>query len=111
MNPAAVAAARKRHQAAHQSLRSGSVSISGSTYAAAVVLGPVQNVPNEEGSGWEKLQILTVRVLKTVLSTAPGKRTVVTYGGTDYLVTSIGGNSPNEPSWRIQAERRSAVAS
>jgi hypothetical protein len=111
MSPAAVAAARKRHQAAHQSLRSGTITISGTSYVAAVVLGSVRDVPSEDGSGWEKLQVLTVRLLKTALATAPGKRTVITYAGSDYLISAIGGHSANEPSWRIQADRRSPAAS
>lgn len=110
MSPAAVLAARKRHQAAHQGLRSGSVTISGVTYSAAVVLSPVQNVPKEDGSGWEKMQTITVRVLKSLLAATPGKRTVLTHNSADYLITAIGGQSSNEPAWRIQGTRRSPVA-
>lgn len=110
MSPAAVAAARKRHHNAQQALRNASVTINGVVLPVALTRGPVRPVPKEDGSGWEKLETITVRVPKSVLLAAPGKRSVLVYAGVDYLITSIGGQSPGEIAWRLQAERRSPSA-
>jgi hypothetical protein len=111
MTLAAVQAACQRHQTITEALHPGSITLAGKNYTAAISLGTIQQVPQEDGSGWDKLQTLTVQVRKALLPTAPGKRTVITHNGVDYLVTTIGGQSAQEPAWRIQAERRSPAAS
>ena len=107
----AIAAARQRHQSALEDVAGDSVQIGSTSYKAAVSLSPVRDVPSEDGSGWEKLQTLTAVIRKTRLRTAPGKRTAITYEGVEYLITSIGGQSPLDVAWRIQADRRSPAAS
>ena len=107
----AVAAARLRHQSVIEDVEGGTVKIGSTSYLAALHLGPVRPSYEGDGSGHTYVQTLTAVIRKTRLRTAPGKRTAITYEGIEYLITNVGGQSPRDVAWRIQAERRSPAAS
>lgn len=106
MTPAAVTAAKKRHQAHAELHRGATITIGATSYAAAVIVKPVQHLPKEDGSGWERIQDLLITVLKTRLATSPPKKTIIVFSATDYLVDEVGGQNTNEVAWIIKARRR-----
>ena len=110
MSPAAVRESALRHQRHAEAHHGAQITIGSTSAKAAAILGPVRHAPQEDGSGWEKVQTLTVTVLKSTLRTMPAKRTAITYNGVDYLITTIGGQTDQEPAWRIEAQRRSPAS-
>jgi hypothetical protein len=55
---------------------------------------------------WQRVQPLNATVLKSLLRTAPAKRSVLTYAGVDYQVDDVAGQNDADVAWLIKAERK-----
>ena len=112
MSAAAIKEAHLRHHRALVTAHgdgSGSgvkVTISSRTYEAAVSYGRTRHMPLADGSGWEKVQDITLAILKSALPAMPAKKTTATIAGVDYLITDVAGEGQLAQSWIITAQRR-----
>lgn len=117
MSPAALKEAHRRHHRAlivahgDGSGRGVRVTIGSRTYDAAVLRDPLRHAPAEDGSGWEKVQNITLSILKTHMPTQPAERTAATIDGVTYLITQIDGQEAVNQAWMISAQRRSPAPS
>lgn len=106
MSPAAIAAAKRRHQASGESLRAGSFRIGTQDYNAAIVLQPIERVQNDAGL-WETKQKIRITVRKDVLPVPPVRKTEVVINGARYLVLGeLGGQNASDIAWVIHAQRK-----
>lgn len=112
MSAAALKEAHLRHHRAlvtahgDGSGRGVKVTISGRTYEAAVSYGRTRHSPLADGSGWEKVQDITLAILKSALPAMPAKKTTITIADVDYLITDAAGQGELAQSWIITAQRR-----
>lgn len=98
--------ARERQQQAIDRAFGSTVTLSGTSYPAAVLVGRVEQVPKEDGSGWERVQDITAVVRKSRLPTPPVTKITLTYGSVPYLIESVGGQNSGDVSWVIKGRRR-----
>jgi len=100
---AALASARQRHEDALAAAYPGTVILSGSGYAAAINVGPVEWLPVEGGQA--RGQRVTVRILKSLLATAPAKDVMVSVNGVQFQISTVGGRNAFDKAWVISAVR------
>jgi len=105
MSPAAVREAALRHQRHAEAHHGKRITIGTATMTAAVILGAVQHRMDENGV-YRRIQPITVTVLKSLLPTAPAKKSVITYAGADYQVDEVAGQNAADVAWHIKAERK-----
>lgn len=98
--------ARARHQAAAERTFTSTITLFGTDYPAAVLVGRVEQVMKDDGSGWERIQDLTATVRKSRLPTAPAEKTHLIHGGVPYLIVNVGGQNAGEIAWVLKARRR-----
>lgn len=106
MSPAAVRDAALRHQRHAEAHHGKRITIGTATMTAAVILGAVQHRMDTATGLWHRVQPLTATVLKSLLRTAPAKRSVLTYAGVDYQVDDVAGQNDADVAWLIKAERK-----
>ena len=112
----AVLKARQRHQTGalgvtgreggKEQLQPGVIVIASVDYACSAYLSPVQYKMDETTSLWKRWQTLTATVLKSLLATAPAKKSVITFNGADYQIDDVGGQNSTELVWVLKAERK-----
>ena len=112
MSPAALKEAHLRHHrvmvAVHGDAAGKPVKVTLGTraYDAAVSYGRTRHLPLEDGSGWDRVQDITLVILKSALPTMPAKKTTASIAGVDYLITDVAGQGELTQSWFITAQRR-----
>jgi len=106
MTATAVQAAKRRHQTALGTLYGSTVSIGGTSYAAAVILSAIKNEMNEIGN-WERKQRLTATIRKTLLTSAPARKTVLIHAGVSFMIDGdTGGQNTLDTAWVLHASRK-----
>lgn len=116
MTLAAVLKARQRRQSGalsasgseggKEQLQPGTINIGGTNYVCAVHLGKIEYRMDEGSGNWKRLQPLIATVKKTLLATAPAKKSVIVFGGANYQVDGVGGQNSNDLVWILKAERK-----
>ena len=116
MTLAAVLKARNRRQTGalgvggyeggKEQLEPGTVSIAGTSYVCAVYLSKVDYRQDAETGLWKAWQTLTVTVKKSLMPTAPVKKTVVIFGGVNFKVDDVGGQNSTDLVWVFKADRK-----
>lgn len=112
MSAAALKEAHLRHHRAlvtahgDGSGRGVKVTISSRLYDAAVSYGRTRHAPRADGSGWEKVQDITLAILKSAMPSMPEEKTTATIASVDYLITDVAGGGALAQSWIITAQRR-----
>lgn len=89
-----------------EQLQPGTIVINGTSYVCAVELGKIQYRLDEGTGNWKRLQPLTATVKKTLLATAPAKKSVIVFGGANYQVDEVGGQNSADLVWVLKAERK-----
>jgi len=116
MTLAAVLKARQRRQSGalsasgkeggKEQLQPGTISISGTNYECAVHLGKVEYRMDAESGNWKAWQTLTATVKKSLMPTAPAKKTVVVFKSVNYKVDDVGGQNSTDLVWILKADRK-----
>lgn len=103
--PSALTAHRELHHSARIATRPGVLVIAGISYAAEIYIGPVEYETSPDGSGALLVQRMTARVLKTALTTAPARQTVITAQSLRFESGKVEGQLTTEPAWLIHGIR------
>lgn len=116
MTLAAILKARQRRQSGalsasgseggKEQVQPGTITIGGTNYACAVHLGKIEYRMDTDSSNWKRLQPLTATVRKSLLATAPAKKSVIVFGGVNYQVDEVGGQNSTDVVWILKAERK-----
>jgi hypothetical protein len=89
-----------------EQLQPGTITIGGTSYVCAVHLGKVEYRQNPDTGNWQRLQPLIATVRKALLAAAPGKKTVITFGGNQYQIDEVGGQNSTDLDWVLKSERK-----
>lgn len=104
--PTALANAKERHQAKLEADHPGEMVWAGTTYAGGgLYLGPLEQVPKRDGSGWISMQRFSLTVRKSLMPTPPGKKQTFTSCGFTWRTDEVAGQSPSAIGWVIKAIR------
>lgn len=101
----AIFARRKLTQQALEAHYPGRVEMRGVMYDVQVAPGSQKYEADAEGSGARLIQSFVCSALKTQMPNQPGRGQALIFGGLEYVVTDVEGQSPNEPAWVIHAAR------
>lgn len=88
-----------------EQLQPGTISIGGTQYVCAVHLGKIGYRMDEASGNWKRLQPLVATVKKSLLATAPAKKSVIVFGGANYQIDEVGGQNSTDLVWILKAER------
>lgn len=102
----AVEQARERQQLTREQRRGGSIVFNGTTYqGGALYLGPLEQVPKRDGSGWVSMQRFTIHIRKSLMPVPPAKKQTFTACGHTWRCDEVAGQSPVDIAWHIKAIR------
>lgn len=96
---------RLMHQSAMQAQAPGEVTIGGTRYVCAVVLGSVEPKMLEDGINYRNGQDATFSIAKSALATAPTPRAEVTIGTLTFRIVHATGQNDYDQAWHITARR------
>jgi len=89
-----------------EQLQPGTIVIGGTSYACSVELGKIRYEMEADTGLWKRFQPLTATVKKTLLVTAPEKKSVIAFKGANYQVDEVGGQNVADIAWVLKAERK-----
>ena len=105
MTLAAVQAAKKRHQQTLETLHAGTITLAGTSHAAAVILKEAAPELMPDGSGSIFVQRGIATVKKAAMTSAPARGTVLRHGGLDWSLDSVHGQHTNDRVWTLRFHR------
>lgn len=105
MTLAALQTAKRAAQAALEAQYPGAIILAGRAYKAAVQIDAVSLRQRADGSGLQKVQQITVTVLKSRLATAPESREKFTCKGFEWRIDDVAGLDACEIAWTITGVR------
>jgi hypothetical protein len=103
MSLKALQAAMALQQKIKETCYSGSFRWAGIIYPAAITRGPASQVAMADGSGFRLVQMLTISVKKTCLTTAPPDGGILTINAQSWRVDGVDGYDSGDLNWRITA--------
>lgn len=104
-SPESLAAARARHQSALEAALPGVVTLAGTDYDVALILGPIERRQRSEGGGFINYQSLEVWLSKSLKPARPSQTGPITCENKVFQVRDITGDLTREISWHIKANR------
>lgn len=99
----AITDARRRQQDSLADSSPGTVTIAGTDYAAQVSVTPGELLSGDGGT--RDAEQLTVRLSKTLLTTAPARKTQITYNEVAWTIRNVSGQESWAQEWVIRAQR------
>lgn len=116
MTLAAVLRARQRHQTGalgvagqeggKEQLLPGTITIAGNSYVCAVELSKIEYRMETATGLWKRWQVLTATVQKSLLVTAPEKKSEILFQAVKYQVDEVGGQNSTDLVWTLKADRK-----
>lgn len=104
MNRLAVEAFRRVAGQSDAAMHRAIISINGQDIACAADPGPIQNVATDRG--YERLQMLNVRIEKAVLVSMPLHTDTFIFNGiSSWKLVTVGGQADSYPRWILTLER------
>lgn len=100
----AITAARRRQQDSLAESSPGTVTIAGTPYEGAQVSVTPGELISGDG-GTRDAEQLTVRLSKTLLATAPSRKTQITYNEVVWTIRNVSGQESWAQEWVIRAQR------
>jgi len=105
MSLSALQAAKRRHHAALTEHYESTVTIGTVIAQTAVQIGAIEQRLSSTGNGFTPVQILTTRILKSLLPTAPASRSMLRCNALDWRIDNVAGHDACESAWIISAIR------
>ena len=86
-------------------LDAGRIILDGVPYECAVIVGRIRPQFNERTLLNESVQDLTIALPKALRPSAPDDRSRLVHDSNDYTIRAIGGQSPTDLAWVLNARR------
>jgi hypothetical protein len=100
-----ILANRTRGQDARDAHYGDRVTIGARSYTAELFRDGVKLEQHADGSGFAHVQRLTVKIRKSLLTTAPARGTILTAFDLSFSIESIAGQNITDPAWVIESTR------